>query len=153
MKQFWLIKSEPFDYSIDDLQRDGMEPWTGVRNYQARNFMRDGMKMGDLVLFYHSSTTPPGVVGIAKVVSEPHADPRAFDSKDMDFDPKATPENPIWVAVDMGFVEKLPRQVTLEEMRQDPRLEGLRVTRQGNRLSVMPISEEHFEIIVKMARS
>ncbi len=151
MPNYWLLKSEPDAYSIDDLARDTREPWTGVRNYQARNFMRDTMKVGDIALYYHSSTTPPGVVGIANVISNPHADQTAFDPKSEYFDPKSSPDNPTWVCVDIGFVEKFPRMVTLDEIKQDSTLEGILVAKRGMRLSIQPLSEAHFSHITSLA--
>lgn len=145
---YWLIKSEGSCYSIDDLKNDKKVPWSGIRNYQARNFMRDGMKVGDLVLFYHSNSTPNGVYGIAKVASKPYADVTAFDKKDMHYDPKSTHENPIWMLVDMAFVSKFKNPVTLEEIKIDPKLEGIMVAQRGSRLSVMPVSEKHFKYIL-----
>lgn len=120
----WLIKSEPTSYSIDDLKREQKTPWTGVRNYTARNFMRDSMQPGDPVLFYHSSCPVPGVYGIARVASAPYADPTQFDPKSHYYDPKATKEKPIWYLVDIAFVKKLAEPVTLEQMKRDPSLKG-----------------------------
>lgn len=153
MRSYWLVKSEPDDFSLDDLERQGKEPWTGVRNYQARNFMRDGMKKGDLVLFYHSNITPPGVVGMAEVLSDPYADPTAFNPKSDYFDPKSNPENPTWILVDIGFREKFPRMVSLDEIRTHPVLSGMRVAQKGSRLSVQPVSTEHFETLVALAKA
>jgi predicted RNA-binding protein with PUA-like domain len=150
---YWLIKSEPDDFGIDDLQRKGVEPWTGVRNYQARNYMRDSMKKGDLALFYHSNISPAGVVGLAEIGSDPYADPTQFDSHSEYFDPKSSPDAPRWQLVDMHFREKFPRMVTLDEMRTDSALEGLLVTKRGMRLSVQPVTKEHFEHIVALARA
>lgn len=151
MKQYWLMKSEPDVYSITDLERDRTTSWTGVRNYQARNFMRDAMKVGDEVLFYHSNAEPPGVAGLAKVVRLAHPDRTALDPKSEYYDPKATAENPIWMHVDVGHVRTFPRVVTLEELKADPALEGLMVTKRGMRLSVQPVSAEHFARIVQLA--
>lgn len=151
-KQYWLMKSEPDVYGIDDLQRDGTEPWDGIRNYQARNFLRDQMQMGDRALFYHSNATPPGVVGIMEVVSGPEADELAFDPKSKYFDPKSDPEAPTWIQRQMGFVEKFPRMVTLPELKEDPELEGMLVTRRGQRLSIQPVEKAHFDHICKLTR-
>ncbi len=154
-KQYWLVKSEPDVYSIDDLARDGTTFWNGVRNYQARNFMRDQMKVGDEVLYYHSNVPAPGepgVVGIAKVVKEGYPDHTALDRKSKYFDPKATADNPIWYMVDIAFVEKFPRVVTLAELKAEPGLEGMLVTRRGQRLSVQPVEPEHFRIVRRMGR-
>jgi predicted RNA-binding protein with PUA-like domain len=144
---YWLIKSEGSCYSIDDLKKDKKVAWSGVRNYQARNFMRDGMKIGDLALFYHSSSSPNGVYGIAKVASEPHPDMTAFDKKDDHYDPKSKKENPTWMLVDIAYVEKFKYPVSLEEIKIDPALEGMMVRQIGSRLSIQPVSEKHFKYI------
>jgi predicted RNA-binding protein with PUA-like domain len=146
---YWLIKSEADCYSIDALKKDKKTAWTGIRNYQARNFMRDGMKIGDLVLFYHSSSEPTGIYGIAKVVSKPHADETQFDKKDDHYDPKAKKENPTWICVDIAFVEKFKEPISLGELRGDPNLKGMEVLKQGQRLSVMPVSEKHFKYLTE----
>jgi predicted RNA-binding protein with PUA-like domain len=145
---YWLIKSEPDCFSIDDLKKKGVEPWSGVRNFQARNYMRDGMKVGDLALFYHSSTNPNGVYGIAKVASKPHLDATAKDPKDEHYEPKSE-----WVCVDMKFVKKLAHPVTLEEIKRDEKLKGILVAKTGQRLSVMPVEEKHYKRIIEMAAS
>lgn len=144
---YWLIKSEGSCYSIDDLKRDKKVPWTGVRNFQARNLMRDQMKMGDLILFYHSSSTPTGVYGIAKVSSKPHPDETQFDTHDDHFDPKSKKDAPTWICVDVSFVKKFKEPVTLDMIKFDPNLEGMMVRAQGSRLSVQPVSEKHFRYI------
>lgn len=151
MPQYWLVKSEADVYSIDDLRRDGSTSWDGVRNYQARNFMRDQMKLGDLVLFYHSNSEPTGVAGIAKVCKLAHADVTAFDKKSEYHDPKATKDEPIWCAVDVAFVEKFPNVVTLEQLKSETRLKSMGVLQRGQRLSVMPVSAEHFAIVRELA--
>lgn len=143
----WLVKSEPTSYSIDDLKKDKKTPWTGVRNYTARNFMRDSMQPGDPVLFYHSSCPVPGVYGIAKVASASYPDPTQFDRSSRYYDPKATAEKPIWYVVDIAFVKKLAEPVTLEQMKQDPRLKDMELLRKGNRLSVMLLSRKNFLVI------
>ncbi len=145
---YWLIKTEAAMYSIDDLARDKRVPWTGIRNYQARNFIRDGMKVGDLCLFYHS-VAEPGIYGIAKVASKPHADLTAQDKKDEHYDPKSTKENPIWMCVDVQFVKKFKRPVSLVELKAERELGGMLVLAKGSRLSVMPVSERHFKYIVE----
>ena len=117
-KRYWLMKSEPEDFSIGDLERVGTEPWTGVRNYQARNFMRDGMRVGDGVLFYHSNCDVPGIYGVAEVASDAYPDPTQFKRKSKYFDPKATPEEPRWMLVDVGFVRRLDAPVTLAAIRE-----------------------------------
>jgi predicted RNA-binding protein with PUA-like domain len=145
----WLMKSEPSTYSIDDLQRDGRTSWEGVRNYQARNFMRD-MKVGDLVLFHHSSADPPGVAGIARVCREAYADHTALDLRSRYHDPKATKEKPIWEMVDIEFIERFPQVVSLEMLRETPGLEGMLVLKRGQRLSVQPVEPGHFRTVRKM---
>jgi predicted RNA-binding protein with PUA-like domain len=147
---FWLVKSEPEEFSIDDLQARPArtEHWDGVRNYQARNFMRDDMKKGDQVFFYHSNCKEPGIVGIARVVREGYPDHTAFDPDDPHYDPKSDPADPTWFMVDLKFVRKLRRTITLQELKGDPQLEGLALVRKGNRLSVMPVSEPHWQHIL-----
>ena len=151
MPRTWLMKSEPDVYGYDDLERDGRTPWDGIRNYQARNFMRDEMKVGDRVLFYHSNTQPPGVVGVAEVVSEPYPDPTQFDPTSRYHDPKATPEAPRWMLVDVAPRRRLQRLVTLAEMKADPALADLPLVRRGNRLSIMPVGEAEVERIVALS--
>ncbi len=150
--KYWLVKSEPDVYGIDELERDGSTCWEGIRNYQARNFMRDGMKLDDAVLFYHSRAKPPGVVGVAKVVREAYPDHYAQDPEHDYFDPKASPENPRWVMVDLAHVETFPGIVELATLKSDPALEGLLVAKRGQRLSVMPVDEAHFQHIVQLGR-
>ena len=145
---YWLMKSEPDAYSIDDLQRDKREPWDGIRNYQARNMMRDDMKVGDKVFFYHSNCKEPGVVGIMKVVSKPYPDPTQFDPDSNYYDSKSNPEDPRWILVDVGFVRKTKRNITLTEIKAHPGLDDMVLTRKGNRLSVMPVDKEHWDIIL-----
>lgn len=149
MKKYWLLKSEPTCYSIDDIAKDKKTAWTGIRNYQARNFLRDEMKPGDMALFYHSSTEPAGVYGVVKIVREGYPDATALDKKDDHYDPKSTKENPIWYAVDVEFLKKLKEPVTLNQIKFEPRLEGIMVAARGSRLSVQPVSEEHFKRIVE----
>ncbi len=143
----WLLKSEGSCYSIDDLKRDGKTSWSGIRNYQARNFMRE-MKVGDMCLFYHSSSEPTGVYGVAEVVGEAHADATQFDKKDEHFDPKATAEKPIWECVDVSFVQKFAAPVTLTEIKRNPKFKGIMVAQTGSRLSVQPVSPKHFSDLV-----
>ncbi|MCI0363902.1 MAG: EVE domain-containing protein [Phycisphaerales bacterium] len=150
MAQHWLMKSEPETYSIDDLKRDKRTGWANVRSYQARNYMRDQMKVGDLVLFYHSGGDEPGVAGIARVCREAHPDPTALDKRSEYFDPKATKGNPIWMMVDVEFVEKLPHPVSLKAMKAEPKLKGMMVLQPGHRPSVQPVSPEHFQLVRKM---
>jgi len=152
---YWLVKSEGGCYSIDDFKKDKRTPWTGIRNFQARNHMRDGMKIGDLVLFYHSSSDPTGVYGIAKVVSKPHLDETSLDPKDEHYDPKAMKypnegKELLWMCVDLQFVRKFEHPVSLDEIKRNRDLEGILVARRGQRLSVMPVSKKHFKIIEEM---
>ncbi len=150
----WLLKSEPQTFSFDDLLAapGRTTAWDGVRNYQARNFLRDGMKPGDPVLFYHSSTRPPGVVGTAEVASASYPDPTQFDPESAYFDPKATREEPRWFSVDIKAVARLPRPVTLQELKNDSRLTDVKVQR-GNRLSVMPVTAGEFEVVLELAET
>ncbi len=141
-KRHWLMKSEPGDFSIDDLQRVGTEPWTGVRNYQARNFMRDGMRVGDGVLVYHSNCAVPGIYGVAEVASTAYPDPTQFLSKSKYFDPKASREEPRWFLVDVSFVRKLRQPIPLDAIRADAVALGeeFALIRRGSRLSVLPVT-------------
>ena len=148
-RRHWLMKSEPGTYSIDDLARDGRTSWDGVRNYQARNFMRDRMKVGDFVLFYHSNADPPGVVGIARVSREAYPDATARDPRSRYHDPKSTAEDPRWWMVDIEFVDKFGRTVALEELRETPGLEEMLVTKRS-RLSVQPVTEREFQIVAAL---
>lgn len=150
---YWLVKSEPEEFSIDDLKtKPGKtEHWDGVRNYQARNFMRDDMKKGDLVFFYHSNCDVPGVVGVAKVVKEGYPDHTAFDPKDKHYDPKSDPDNPRWMMVDVKFVKKFKRTVSLAELKECKPLKDMRLLAKGNRLSVMPILKKEWDYINKLA--
>jgi predicted RNA-binding protein with PUA-like domain len=152
-RRCWLMKSEPDVFSIDDLAQDGSTSWEGVRNYTARNLMRDEMKLGDQVLFYHSNAKPPGVAGIAKVVREGYPDHYAQDPASKYHDPKATPDNPRWMMVDIGFVESFGGVVPLNDLKADPALEGMPVIQRGQRLSVMPCSPEHFDHVVALGRA
>lgn len=150
---YWLFKSEPSCFSIDDLasRPKQTEPWDGVRNYQARNMMRDEMKKGDLAFFYHSSCKVPGVVGVVEIVKESYPDHTAFDPTEDHFDPKSSQENPRWFMVDVKLKKKFDRVIDLSELRQNPLLEDLQLLRKGNRLSVMPVAKEHFEVILNSA--
>jgi predicted RNA-binding protein with PUA-like domain len=152
-KRHWLMKSEPGSYSIDDLKRDGSSSWDGVRNYQARNFLRDEMKPGDLVLFYHSNAEPPGVAGVAKVASEPHPDKTQFDKRSKYFDAASKPDDPRWWLVDIEFVERFPGVVSLPAIKDEPALAGILVAKRGMRLSVQPVEKDHFDVIRKMGKS
>ena len=150
---YWLMKSEPDAFSIDDLAKrpKKTEPWDGVRNYQARNMMRDEMKKGDQVFFYHSNCKEPGIVGIAKVVKEGYPDFTAFEPKEKYYDPKSDPQNPRWFMVDVQFVKKFKRTITLTELKQQKGLEDMALVRKGNRLSIMPVSKSQWSLILSMA--
>lgn len=155
---YWLVKSEGNCYSLDDLKKDKRTAWEGVRSFQARNFMRDGMKIDDRVLFYHSMSDPTGVYGVAKVVSKPHIDESALNPKDEHYDAKAVKysqdgKEPMWMCVDLQFVKKFARPVSLEEIKKERDLHGILVARIGQRLSVMPVEEKHFKIIERMAEA
>ena len=147
--RYWLMKSEPDDVSIDDLagRPDQTVPWYGVRNYQARNFMRDSMRVGDGVLFYHSGCAEPGIAGIARVAGEAYPDETQFDPASKYFDPKATRESPRWMHVDVAFVRKT-RLLGLSELRSHPELENMRVLARGNRLSITPVEPAEWRFIV-----
>ncbi|MFZ0429050.1 MAG: EVE domain-containing protein [Acidobacteriota bacterium] len=150
MSRHWLMKSDPEVYSITDLEREGRTYWDGIRNFQARNFMRDGMRTGDLVLFYHSRSDLPGVVGLAEVVREAYPDFTAWDPNSSYFDARSTPDAPRWLMVDIRFLRRFPRTVTLEEIRAEPALQEM-VLVKNSRLSVQPVEPEQFELIVRMA--
>lgn len=147
--RYWLIKSEPDVFSIEHLKKVKQEPWDGVRNYQARNFMRDDMKQGDLALFYHSNTKVPGVVGVAKVVSEPYPDPTQWDKKAKYYDPKSSEDKPRWILVDFSFESEFKSIVSLADMKADAKLEGMRAIAKGNRLSITPVEAKDFRYICK----
>jgi predicted RNA-binding protein with PUA-like domain len=153
-KRHWLMKSEPGDFGIDDLERVGVEPWTGVRNYQARNFMRD-MQPGDGLLFYHSNTDVPGIYGLAEVASPAYPDPTQFDRRSKYFDEKASPEEPRWFLVDVRFVRKLKRPLPLDEIKeQADRLgQDFALIRKGSRLSVMPVTSPQWATLLSMERN
>ncbi len=149
----WLVKTEPETYSIDDLKRERRTRWDGVRNYQARNTMRDLMQVGDEVLIYHSNAEPPGVVGLARVSGPAAPDRTALDPTSPYHDPKATEREPIWLAIELAFVERFPRLVPLEEIRATPALRDMPLLARGQRLSVQPVSPEAFATILRMARA
>jgi predicted RNA-binding protein with PUA-like domain len=149
---YWLIKSEPDEFSFDDLLKKEIEPWTGVRNYQARNFLRE-MNLGDRVLFYHSSIFIPAIVGIAEVIRVAYPDPLQFNKKSKYYDQGSKEDNPRWVAVDVKAVEKLKLPVTLEAMKGDAELQMMRLVKRGNRLSVMPVSKKEFERVLELSKS
>ena len=151
-RKYWLMKSEPDVFSIEDLEKKKSEGWDGVRNYQARNFMRE-MREGDLVLFYHSNAKPSGVAGVATIVGEARPDPTQFDPKSDYYDAGATREEPRWDLVEVGFVERFEDVIPLETLKADAKLEGMLVTRKGSRLSVTPVEKAHFERVLKLAGS
>lgn len=151
-KKYWLVKSEPGAFSIDDLAKSKNKStcWDGVRNYQARNFMRDEMKIGDEVLFYHSNADPNAVVGYCEVVKESYPDHTQFDPDDKHYFPKADPKNPPWMMVDIKLVKKFKTPVTLVSIKENNKLNNMRLVQRGNRLSVMPVAKKEFEEILKM---
>jgi len=151
-KQCWLVKSEPDVYSIDDLAKDGHTMWDGVRNYQARNLMRDDMKVGDQVLFYHSNAKPMCVAGVARVASEAYPDPTAFDRSDKHYDPKSKQDDPTWMLVDIEHVETFDVPVTREVLSAEAALSDMMLLRRGSRLSVQPVTAKEFQAVLKLAR-
>jgi predicted RNA-binding protein with PUA-like domain len=151
--RYWLMKSEPSSFSIDDLKARKSTLWDGVRNFQARNFMTNEMKVGDQVVFYHSNAEPPGAAGVAEVSGAAEPDPTAFDPDSKYYDPKSTPANPIWHCVRIKFKKRFRRLVSLEEMRNHKGLVELPLLRKGNRLSVQPVGKKEFEIICALGDS
>ncbi len=151
---YWLVKSEPEEFSIDDLARRPAkrDHWDGVRNYQARNMLRDQMRKGDRIFFYHSNCAEPGIVGIAEVVREGYPDHTAFDPADKHYDPKSDPDDPRWYMVDIRFVRKLARTLSLQELKTHftGQLKGFQLLQRGNRLSVMPVSEQQWKFILSL---
>ncbi len=152
-KKYWLVKSERSEFSIDDLAKSKNKTtyWDGVRNYQARNFLRDEMKNGELVLFYHSNSEPNEIAGICEIVKEGYLDFTAFDPKDKHFDPKSKKENPAWIMVDIKLLKKFNKPVSLSDLKNNTKLSKMRLLQRGNRLSVMPVEETEFNEILKMA--
>jgi len=150
-KRYWLFKSEPDSYSIDDLERDGMTFWDGVRNYQARNFLRDDIREGDSVLFYHSNSADAGIAGIATVVRNGYPDHTQFEAGHAHFDPKATEDNPRWYMVDIRFTRRFDLLLPLSALRNVPELADMELLRKGSRLSVQPVREAEFKTIVNLA--
>jgi predicted RNA-binding protein with PUA-like domain len=150
--KYWLVKAEPDCFSIDDLAKSKNKTtcWDGVRNYQARNFMRDDMKIGDRVFFYHSNADPTAVVGVCEVAKEAYPDHTQFDPEDKHFDPKADPTNPRWVMVDIKLVKKFKNPVPLAEIKDNPKLQKMKLVQRGNRLSVMPVEKNEWDEILKM---
>ncbi|TFG40272.1 MAG: EVE domain-containing protein [Chromatiales bacterium] len=147
---YWLMKSEPDVFSIDDLAKAGREQWDSIRNYQARNMMRDDMRIGDEIFFYHSSCKEPGVAGIAKVASKPYPDPTQFNKKSNYFDATSDKENPRWMLVDVEYVRKLSRTISLTEIKAEKSLADMILTRKGNRLSIMPVEKKHWNKVLSL---
>ncbi|MBT8420799.1 MAG: EVE domain-containing protein [Gammaproteobacteria bacterium] len=154
MTNYWLMKSEPSEFSIQDLaERPGQrEPWDGVRNFQARNMLRDQMKLGDLAFFYHSNCAEPGIVGIVEIARAGYPDDAAFDPEDKHFDPKSDPAKPRWYRVDVKLARTLARTVALRELKQYPELAGMPLVQRGNRLSVMPVTAEQWAFILSLVK-
>jgi predicted RNA-binding protein with PUA-like domain len=152
-KRYWLMKSSPANYSIRRLERDGRTCWDGVRNYTARNFMRDEMQVGDAVLFHHSNAKPPGVAGIARVCREAYPDHTAFQRRSKAYDPKSSKDEPRWFMVDVEFVERFDDVVSMDRLRETKGLEDLPLLQRGQRLSILPITRRQFEIIRRLGRS
>lgn len=152
-RRYWLMKSEPTSFSIDDLMKAPSQTtcWDGVRNYQARNFMRD-MAVGDQILFYHSNADPPAVMGIAEIVTTVYVDPTQFDKKDSHYDPESKPAQPRWEMVDIKYVRKFSRPLSLDQLRKEPTLKGMGLLRKGSRLSVQPVSPSEWKYILSLAR-
>ena len=148
--QYWLMKSEPDTYSIDDLQSFGVDHWDGIRNYQVRNFFRDQMQVGDQAFFYHSNCKQPGIVGTMEIVSKAYPDHTAFDPSEKYFDSKSDPENPRWLMVDVRYIRHLNRMITLAELRQQKQIADMKLLQRGNRLSVLPLSKMEWQYILEM---
>tara|TARA_B100000378_G_scaffold13738_1_gene11233 strand:- start:144 stop:596 length:453 start_codon:yes stop_codon:yes gene_type:complete len=148
--QYWLMKSEPDTYSIDDLQSFGVDHWDGIRNYQVRNFFRDQMQVGDQAFFYHSNCKEPGIVGTMEIVSKAYPDHTAFDPSEKYFDSKSDPENPRWLMVDVRYIRHLNRMITLAELRQQKQIADMKLLQRGNRLSVLPLSKMEWQYILEM---
>jgi predicted RNA-binding protein with PUA-like domain len=151
-RRYWLMKCEPAAYTIDDLARDGRVSWEGVRNYQARNFMRDGMQKGDGVLFYASNAEPSGVTGLAEIVRAAYPDHFAWTKGHKYFDKASTEEKPLWYMVDIAFVERFPSTISLETLKSTKGLEQMAVTQKGSRLSVQPVTKAEYDIVVRLGR-
>lgn len=150
--KYWLMKSEPDVYSIDHLKKEKKTPWDGIRNYQARNFMMKEMSIGDQVLFYHSNAKPPGVAGLAKVSASAQPDPTAFDKKSKYYDEKSSKDNPRWFCVEVRFVKKFPRLISLEEIKNNKKLKDMMVIKKGMRLSIQPVTEKDFKALCDLAQ-
>lgn len=148
--QYWLMKSEPDTYSIDDLQSFGVDHWDGIRNYQVRNFFRDQMQVGDQAFFYHSNCKVPGIVGTMEIASKAYPDHTAFDPSEKYFDSKSDPENPRWLMVDVRYIRHLDRMITLGELRLQKQITDMKLLQRGNRLSVLPLSKKEWQYILDM---
>ena len=148
--QYWLMKSEPDTYSIDDLQSFGVDHWDGIRNYQVRIFFRDQMQVGEQAFFYHSNCKEPGIVGTMEIVSKAYPDHTAFDPSEKYFDSKSDPENPRWLMVDVHYIRHLDRMITLGELRQQKQIADMKLLQRGNRLSVLPLSKMEWQYILEM---
>ncbi len=150
--KYWLFKSEPNAFSIDDLNKrpKKIEHWDGVRNYQVRNLLRDEIHVGDQAFFYHSSCTPPGIVGIIEITESSYPDFTAWDPESKHYDPKSSRENPRWFMVDVRFVKKFPRMITLDMLKKHPILKKMQVTRRGNRLSITPVTKEEWKAVLNL---
>jgi predicted RNA-binding protein with PUA-like domain len=150
-KKYWLMKSEPSAFSIDDLKQKRTTLWDGIRNYQARNFMTNEMSIGDEAIFYHSSADPPAAVGVMSISGPSEPDPTQFDADDSHYDPKATPSRPIWYCVPVRFKNKFAREVSIGEMRNHKDLQKMVLLQKGSRLSIQPVTEKEFRTIVELA--
>ncbi|WP_420421071.1 EVE domain-containing protein [Simkania sp.] len=150
--KYWLMKSEPSTYSIDDLKREKKACWDGVRNYQARNFMRDEMQVGDLVLFYHSNATPPGIVGVAKVCKTAYPDHTAWDKRSKYYDARSSKEKPVWMMVDVAFVKKFPEILPLGDLKEYTKLKNMLLLKKGTRLSIQPVTKSEVDFICGLAQ-
>ena len=148
--KYWLMKTEPDVFSLDDLKAAGTEPWDGVRNYQARNLMRDQMEIGDRIFIYHSRAKPMGIVGEARVASKAYPDPTQFNPEEKYYDPKADPANPRWVLVDVEYVRHYPEMITLAQLKEIPELGDMMLVQKGSRLSIQPVSEAEWKLIESM---
>jgi predicted RNA-binding protein with PUA-like domain len=148
--QYWLMKSELDVYNLDHLKADGTEPWDGIRNYEARNMMRDQMNPGDLILFYHSNCKPPHIAGVARVASEPYPDPTQFDASNHYFDPKSDPNNPRWILVDVSYVTTFKETIGRDVLQEDPLLQEMVIFKR-NRLSITPVTQQEFERVCEIA--
>jgi predicted RNA-binding protein with PUA-like domain len=153
-KKYWLVKSEPEVFSLEDLKKSKNQTtcWDGVRNYQARNYLRDEMKKGDGVLFYHSNTDPMGIFGACEITKEGYPDHTQFDPVSHHYFPSADPKNPVWFMVDIKLVEMFKKPVTVQDIKANPRLKNMRLIQRGNRLSVMPIEKDEWDEVIKMSR-